>query len=137
MFKFLINLFIATILIVTTVAPVFISAQSGPAPSPTEGPAPSSNIPRTNIEIQNPFKQNTIRGFIETVIKDILIPIGSVVAVLMIMYAGFLYVTGRGNPAQIQKAHQALLWAVIGAAILLGAWVISDAIQSTIDDLRK
>ena len=54
----------------------------------------------------------------------------------MIMYAGFLYVTARGNSSKIEKAHNALLWAVIGAAILLGAWVISQAISSTIDQLR-
>jgi hypothetical protein len=70
-------------------------------------------------------------------VNNILIPIGGVVAVLMIMYAGFLYVTAGGNEAKIKTAHQALTWAVIGAAILLGAWVISQAIQGTINQLKN
>ena len=88
------------------------------------------------ITIINPFKQDTIKGLIETIVNDILIPIGAVIAVMMIMYAGFMYVTAKGDPGQIKKAHDALLWAVIGAAILLGAWVIEKAISTTIDQLK-
>jgi hypothetical protein len=88
------------------------------------------------IKIENPFKQNTIQGLINTIINDILIPIGGVVSVLMVMWAGFLFVTARGNTTQISQAKDALLWAVIGAAILLGAWVISTAIQTTINQLK-
>ena len=88
------------------------------------------------IKIINPFKQNSIQGLIEVIVNDILMPVGGVIAVLMIMYAGFLYVTARGNSSKIEKAHQALLWAVIGAAILLGALVISEAISKTIGQLK-
>lgn len=90
------------------------------------------------IIIPNPLNDSidSIPDLIRVIIDNILLPIGGVIAVVMIMYAGFLYVTGRGNPAQIKKAHSALLWAVIGAAILLGAWVISEAIENTIGQLR-
>ena len=66
-----------------------------------------------------------------------ILPIGGVIAVLMIMYAGFLFVTAGGEPAKITKAKDALLYAAIGAAILLGAWVISEAIGGTIKELKK
>lgn len=90
------------------------------------------------IVIKNPFKGgNSIEGFIRLIVNDILMPIGGVVAVLMIMYAGFQYVTAGGDPGKIKTAHQALLWAVIGAVILLGAWVISQSISGTIDALKK
>lgn len=89
------------------------------------------------IEIKNPFKGgSSIPALIETIVRQILMPIGGVIAVLMIMYAGFLYVTAAGDPGQIKKAHDALLYAVIGAAILLGAFAISTAIQGTINELR-
>ena len=80
-----------------------------------------------DITIPNPLNSSisSIPALIRTIIDSILLPIGGVIAVLMIMYAGFLYVTARGNSSKIEKAHQALLWAVIGAAILLGALVIS------------
>ncbi len=102
--------------------------------SDVDQPNPSS--PTMKIIIENPFKEKTIEGLITTLINDILIPIGAVVAVVMVMYAGFLFVTARGNTAQIDKAKGALLWAVIGAAILLGAWVIAEAIKGTVDELR-
>jgi hypothetical protein len=88
------------------------------------------------IKIDNPFKQDTIEGLIKTIVNDILMPIGGVIAVLMVMYAGFLFVTARGNEKQIGDAKQALFWAVIGAAILLGALVISQAISATINQLK-
>jgi len=115
------------------IVPILTLAVDPPSPGELNPPAKDVSM---NIKIENPFKKDTIKGLIETIVNDILIPIGGVVAVLMIMWAGFLYVTARGDPGQIKKAHDALLWAVIGAAILLGAWVISKAIGATIDQLK-
>jgi hypothetical protein len=88
------------------------------------------------IVLQPPFKSTSIVELIRTIINEILLPIGGVVAVLMVMYAGFQYVTAQGNPGKIKDASNALRWAVIGAAILLGAWVIANAIKATIDQLK-
>ena len=140
--KDILSLFILGVMMMVFVIPLFSFAQGGggvtPKPggggtTPTPAPAPVSQ----KIIIENPFKENTIEGLINTIVNDILLPIGGVVAVLMIMYAGFMYVTAQGDPGQIKKAHDALLWAVIGAAILLGAWVISQAITTTISQLKK
>jgi hypothetical protein len=100
-------------------------------------PAPAVNNPTFKITFANPFKENTIYGLITTIINDILMPIGGVIAVVMIIYAGFKYVTAGGNTTQIAEATKALQYAVIGAAILLGAWVIANAIKETIDELKK
>ena len=54
----------------------------------------------------------------------------------MVMWAGFKYVTARGDTTQIKEARDALLYAVIGAAILLGARILSDAIGRTIEQLK-
>lgn len=134
------------ILAFVLVMPLLSQSQSGEYTNPTPGgqnnPAPGGSGKVINIE--NPFKcpsgsgannKCTIPDFIEVIIRKILMPIGGVVAVLMVMWAGFLYVTAGGNETQIKKAHDALLSAVIGAAILLGAWAIASAIQATINDL--
>lgn len=126
------RLILGIILTAVLVTPLLISAQANP-PSDNEGNNPPSS---SDPIIKNPFKQSSIQGLIETLIKDILMPIGGVIAVLMIMYAGFLYVTARGDTTQIKKATEALKYAVIGSAILLGAWVISQAISATIGQLR-
>jgi hypothetical protein len=44
--------------------------------------------------------------------------------VIFIIYAGFLYVTARGNAEQIQKASRSLLFAAIGGVIIIGSVVI-------------
>ncbi len=120
--------------------PVLIQAADGTIP----GRNPDGTIPgRPNpesITIGNPFKCTPgtdciLSGLISAIINKILLPIGGLVAAVMIIYAGFLYVTAGGNETQIKKAHDALLYAVIGAAILLGAWVISEAIRATINQL--
>ncbi|MEK7116861.1 MAG: pilin [Patescibacteria group bacterium] len=123
------------LMIIIFIAPFSIIAQDAKVTTPSPDATVTTPSP-INIEIKNPFKQDTIEGLIETIVNDILIPIGGVVAVMMIIYAGFMYVTARGDPGKIKTAHDALLWAVIGAAILLGARVISEAIQETIDQLR-
>ena len=131
--KNILGVLISGIMIMIFVMPLFLLAAEGGDSGSGEG---GDNGVNTTIIIKNPFKQDTIKGLIEVIVNDILIPIGGVIAVLMIMYAGFMYVTARGDPGRIKKAHDALLWAVIGAAILLGAWVISQAIEKTITQLR-
>lgn len=150
--KKILSFFISGIMIMFAVVPFFVSAQcadgttsciDGGAQDPGTGRPVDPGTGRSsaqdismNIKISNPFKQDTIQGLIETIVNDILMPIGGVVAVVMIMHAGFLFVTARGEPGQITKAKDALLYAVIGAAILLGAWIISEVISKTITELK-
>lgn len=132
--KNILNHIISVMMIVFFVVPFLTQADN---PSGGGSNTNGGNGGNTQEIIKNPFKQDSIQGFIETIVNDIFIPIGGVVATVMIIWAGFLYVTAGGNTGQIDKAHKALLWAVIGAAILLGAWVISKAIGTTIDQLKK
>ena len=133
------KLLLLTLSLFIIISPVFVFAQTevGETGSGNEVGETGSGKPiEYNIEIKNPFKSNTIKGLLEAIVNEILIPIGSVVAAIMVIYAGFLFVTARGNATQIEKAKMALLYAVIGAAILLGAWVITNAISATVNKLR-
>jgi hypothetical protein len=129
------------------VFPLFVSAQTeGTPPTDTVGTPPTTvAAPSYKISIPSPLKicqganpgsECSIPGLLKVIIKDIIIPIGGIVAALYIMYAGFLYVTARGDVVQIKQAHDALLWGSIGAAVLLGAYVIASAIGGTIDQIR-
>lgn len=73
--------------------------------------------------------------FIRVVVTDIILPIGGLVSVIYIILAGFKFVTAQGDETQIGDARRALLYGAIGAAIVLGAWVIVQVIQTTIDSL--
>jgi len=85
--------------------------------------------------ITNPLNNvKTIQELIGKIL-NLVVQIGLPIIVLMIIYAGFKYVTARGNPEKIKEAHDAILWTVIGAAVVLGAAVISHAISGTITSL--
>ncbi len=135
--------FIASgLLLALFLVPVLLSAQGqGGGQNSGEGQGGGQNSTQIRlIEIGNPFNCDgvspcTLKTLLEAIINKILLPIGGIVAAIMIIYAGFLYVTAGGNETQIKKAHDALLYGVIGAAILLGAWVISNAIAATIRQL--
>jgi hypothetical protein len=136
-YKNILSYFISGIILMIMAIPFLAQAQGGGDTS-----AGGGDPIQMNIKIENPFNCGgvsncTLQTLIETIVKNILMPIGGVIAVLMIMYAGFLFVTARGNTGQLDKAKDALLYAVIGAAILLGAWVISQAIGTTINSLKS
>lgn len=87
------------------------------------------------IEIKNPLGNiDTIQEFVNKLL-ELVIQIGTPILVLAIVYTGFLFVKARGNSGDLEKAKASLWWTVIGAAIVLGAFVISSAIQATINNL--
>lgn len=97
---------------------------------------PTSNYP---ITITNPLKggTNSLAGFINLVLQNVVMPIGGLVAVIFIIYSGFLFVTARGNETKLATAKKAFMYAAIGTAILLGALGISIAIQNTISSITS
>lgn len=106
--------------------------------SSTGGTNPAVSV--TSIKIENPLAAkgvNTISDFLKLVINDLVLPIGALIAVLYIMYAGFLMVTARGDEGQLKDAKAAFTHAAIGTAILLGSWVIAEVIQTTVNSLTS
>ena len=85
-----------------------------------------------SVTIDNPLKANSITELFLDLIEVVLV-FATPIIVFFIIYAGFLYVTARGNPEQISQANRALLYAVIGGVLILGAFVILSVIQGTVD----
>ncbi|MCX6754902.1 MAG: hypothetical protein NTU81_03700 [Candidatus Nomurabacteria bacterium] len=98
----------------------------------------SANITGIKNTITNPLGKNidSIPKFIEAVINIVLI-VGIPIVVLAIIYTGFLFVKAQGNPEEISKAKNALMYTLIGAALLLGAFVIANAIGKTVDEIKS
>jgi|SRR3989344_3072620 len=83
-------------------------------------------------QICNPLtKADTINGFIKIFLEGIL-KIGIPLVALAVIYCGFLFVKARGKSEELTKAKDALLYTLIGAAILLGSWAIAELISSTV-----
>lgn len=92
------------------------------------------NVPPANdqpVKIVNPIKAETINGLIKTILEGV-IKIGMPIIVLAVIYSGFLFVSAQGNPEKVTDAKRALLYTLIGAAILLGSWAIAQLISETV-----
>jgi len=46
------------------------------------------------------------------------------ISIVMIVYAGILFVTASGNPEQVEKARHIILYAAIGIIVAMAAYAI-------------
>ncbi len=82
----------------------------------------------------NPLKSDSLVGFLLDLI-DILILFAIPLIILMIIYSGFMYVMARGNEEKVTTATRSLTYAVIGGLLILGAKLLLEIIQGTVDQL--
>lgn len=66
---------------------------------------------------------NDLITLAQNVINFLIFGIASPLAAIMFAYAGFLYVTNRGNEGQVKQAHDIFLYVFWGLVVALGAWV--------------
>jgi len=112
---------------------IILSGSSNPnTPSSPSNPNTSGS---TRFQLKNPLRYDTVQELVTAFIR-ILIQIGLSIAVLFIVYSGFLFVTATGNPEKLKTAKQTFIWAVVGTAILLGALVIMEVIVNTIKAIK-
>lgn len=71
--------------------------------------------------------QTGLRGIILTIINFFLGFLG-LLAVIMVIYGGFLYVSSAGNEENVNKAKKILLYAVLGIVVI----IISFALVNTL-----
>jgi hypothetical protein len=70
------------------------------------------------IRIENPLEAGSFEVIINNII-DFIFKIAIVLAPLMVIIGGFLFVTAGGNIQQISRAKNLLIWTAIGFAIVL------------------
>ena len=58
-----------------------------------------------------------------------------VLAIFYLIYSGFQMVSARGNETKLKEAKQSFTYAVIGTAVLLGAWTLATIIQATVQNV--
>lgn len=77
---------------------------------------------------------SSVPAFVEGALRAV-VYIALPIIALFIVYAGFKYVLARGNESKITEAHTNFLYVVIGALLILGAWVLATLIGSTVTQL--
>lgn len=57
-------------------------------------------------------------------ILNIVLGISGAVAVLIIVLAGFRYITSQGNPNEITMARNAIIYSLVGLVVIISAFAI-------------
>lgn len=117
------NLWAMVLVLLFTIVPVVSLAQA--------------TTPAASVPLKNPLGDNgpsSIQAFLVKILEGA-IKIGIPIVALAIIYCGFLFVKAQGNPEEITKAKEALMYTLIGAAILLGAVAISRLIIDTVTSI--
>lgn len=86
----------------------------------------------TTIELENPIKAQNIPELIKDLTNYILGITSSVMLILMII-AGYRYMTAGGNEERAKNAKNAIKWTIIGLLIILVTGIV---INSLINALK-
>ena len=89
----------------------------------------------TNVVLDNPMTGiNSIEELIAEILK-IVVTIATPIAILAMIYSGFLFVKARGKPEELESAKTTLKYTIIGIVVLLGASLLATVIKGTITGL--
>jgi hypothetical protein len=86
------------------------------------------------VTLKNPIAAESFEALV-TAILEVVVAIGTPIAILAIIYSGFLFVKAQGKPEALKTAREALIWTIVGVAVLLGARLLATVIQGTITGL--
>lgn len=90
----------------------------------------------TPTGLQNPLNSNfnSVPAFIAGALKALAL-IALPIISLFFVISGFLFVTARGNQEKLQTAKRNFMYVIIGAILILGAWIIATMIAGTVSQI--
>lgn len=97
-------------------------------PSAPVGPSGASNCPPG--QLCNPLAYDNFEELIGAIINNFLLPIGSSIAGIMFLIAGFYFVTSAGDATRLKTAKNIMIYTAVGLAVILLASGLTKVIQS-------
>ncbi len=122
---------------VSMASPVF-AIEEGPGTiggnTPNGGTIGGNTNSQQTFTLQNPLKVDSVGGLVKSAV-EIFSYVVILIAVLMFIYVGFMYImyAAQGNAAKIAEQHKRLMWLAIGVAVVIGARVMVEVIINTIE----
>jgi hypothetical protein len=108
------------------------SLPSGPGQPAPSGPGQPAKANRGIFKLDNPLKAESFEDIVAALARWIYL-ISIPLASIMILYAGFLFMTSGGNEERIKTAKRTLLWTVVGIVII----IIGSGFISLIKDILQ
>lgn len=87
----------------------------------------------TTLAELNPLQTSSLHVVIGRLIRALL-GLSGAVALLMFVWGGFLWLTSRGETAQVTKGKDTLKWATIGLVVIFLAYVLVNAIITALTE---
>jgi len=87
---------------------------------------------RADVVISNPLTSTSVEGIVSG-LSNFVLKVGLAVAPVMIIVAGFFYITAQGDPEKIKKANNIIFWTIVGLGVIL----LSKGIVAIIKELLK
>ena len=91
--------------------------------------APIISAQEQETQYPNPIEAGDFAELIQSIATAV-IQIGTPLAVLALIFAGFKFITGSlgGDAKAISEAKKIFWWTLIGVAVIVGAWAIATAV---------
>jgi len=86
--------------------------------------------------LENPLNSqfSSVPAFIAGALK-VLVIVALPIITLFIVVAGFMFVFARGNESKLTEARKNFVYVILGALLILGAWLIATLIGGTVTQL--
>ncbi len=118
-------------------SPIFVSVNGGAGGGPGDGgggPGDGGGQPgEVTFDIPNPIAPTSSLIDLAKAIGRFIFQIAIPIAVIVIIYAGILFLTSGGNQEKVKRARTALWYAIIGLAIILIGQGFFTLIKSILD----
>ena len=73
------------------------------------------------IRIENPLEYESFEELVDAIITFLAFRLGPPIAVIMILVAGFYFITAAGDPEKVNTAKRIILWTLIGLLVIFCA----------------
>ncbi len=89
-------------------------------------------------KLEDPLNSNysSIPNFISGALK-VMVEIGLPVVALFLLIAGYKFAAAGGNPHKLEEAKENFVYVILGALLILGAWVLATLIGNTVTELVR
>ncbi len=105
-----------------------------PAPAPAPTPTPSDDIAGLDAVGETTGLGNRDIREIAAILVNIFLGILGILAVCLLVYGGFIWMTAGGDEKKVARAKRLIIQAVIGLLIIFAAWGIATFILRAILD---
>ncbi len=111
-----------------------ISIAEGEKVIPKE--SPKLTAPGPSVGMPLPLAGVSLQGLAGRVIKTVL-GLSGVVALIMFIYGGVMWMTAAGNEERLKKAKNTLVWSTIGLIGLFGSYTLVSFVINALSPLAK